>query len=148
MICLSRMGFVFCIYKANVDDDGSIIFHETDKIEKFGNYALWIKNMNQFVKRIQVAALKKDFTVIEDDVFYYDNTDKIPIEVMQSVTDNKTYAFCKRKKFEYQNEYRFVINRKQNEFPYEDHLILDIGDISDIAQKIKAQDLFNGARLL
>ena len=141
-------SFVFCIYEADLDDDRSVIMHESDKIKKFGDYALWIKNMDQFIKRIQLAALKRDYHITNDKVIYYDDTEEVPIEVMQSVSDKGTYAFGKRKKFKYQNEYRFVINTKLDEIPNEDYLILDIGDISDITQKIKTQDLINGKRLL
>ena len=40
-------------------------------------------------------------------------------------------AFCKRKKFAYQNEWRIALD-----FPVEDRFVLDVGDISDIACKV------------
>lgn len=141
-------SFVFCIYEANLDDDRSIIIHETDKIKKFGDYALWIKHMDQFINRIQLAASKSYYNITNGKVNYYDDSEEVSIEGMRSVSDKGTYAFAKRKKYKYQNEYRFVINTKLDEIPNEDHLILDIGDISDITQKIKTQDLINGKRLI
>lgn len=106
------------------------------------------KKYGSIYKAHSVSALKRDYHITNDKVIYYDDTEEVPIEVMQSVSDKGTYAFGKRKKFKYQNEYRFVINTKLDEIPNEDYLILDIGDISDITQKIKTQDLINGKRLL
>ena len=47
--------------------------------------------MDQFIKRIQLAALKRDYHITNDKVIYYDDTEEVPIEVMQSVSDKGTY---------------------------------------------------------
>ena len=52
--------------------------------------------------------------------------------------DNSRIAFWKRDKYKYQQEYRFLIH----DF-VDDHLSVDIGDISDITDLLKTEDLLN-----
>lgn len=141
-------SYVFCMYKANIKENGTVDFKDEEKLKKFGNSGLWIKNMNEFTKRIEKAAVIGNYSIMMDNVVYYDDSEALPLEVMESSVEKQTFAFCKRKRFEYQNEYRFVINRVINELPNEDHMILNIGDIGDIAQKVKLQELIDGVRLI
>ena len=81
-------------------------------------------------------------------MFYYDDSENITPEVMNSFVEKQTIAFCKRRKYNYQNEYRFVINSTIGELSTDDHIILNIGDISDITQKVKLQELIDGTKLI
>ena len=52
--------------------------------------------------------------------------------------DNSRIAFWKREKYSYQQEYRLIVH----DF-VDDHLSIDIDDISDISDLIKAEELLN-----
>lgn len=52
--------------------------------------------------------------------------------------DNSRIAFWKREKYSYQQEYRFLVH----DF-VDDHLSVDIGDISDITDIVKTEELLN-----
>lgn len=136
------------MYKANIRENGTVDFKAEEKLKKFGDSGLWIKNMNEFIKRIEKAASIENYSIMMDNVIYYDDSEDLPLEVMESSVEKQTFAFCKRRRFDYQNEYRFVINKAIDELPNEDHMILNIGDIGDIAQKVILQELIDGFRLI
>lgn len=52
--------------------------------------------------------------------------------------DNSRIAFWKREKYSYQQEYRFLIH----DF-VDDYLSVEIGDISDITELLKTEELLN-----
>lgn len=144
----SCKSYVFCMYKANIREDGTVYLKNEESIKEFGASGLWIKNMREFIKRIEKAATINNYTVLMEDVFYYDDSENITPEVMNSFVEKQTIAFCKRRKYNYQNEYRFVINSTIGELSTDDHIILNIGDISDITQKVKLQELIDGTKLI
>lgn len=67
---------------------------------------------------------------------YSNQCDKEHLKQIQS--DNSRIAFWKRDKYSYQQEYRFLIH----DF-VDDYLSVEIGDISDITQLLRTEELLN-----
>ncbi|NGZ74404.1 hypothetical protein [Saccharibacillus alkalitolerans] len=88
--------------------------------EKFGDYAVVVTNPKEFKNRIDTACRKCGFGLREGMVEYHD---------VENFAGRWGY-FRKPKEYEYQSEYRLLLDLEQAE---EDH-ILEIGDISDISE--------------
>jgi hypothetical protein len=76
-----------------------------------------------FIARCKSGLIKRNLGGRAKRIIYVDNPDP-----KQFSKDPSDAAFVKRTKFSHQNEYRLWVNTY-----VEDHLILDIGDISDIS---------------
>jgi hypothetical protein len=126
---------VFCMF---LPKDHHRVFDFSDeqkeKFRGFGDSALLITNGGIFKNRVRVAFEKKNLRFKEGKVFYYDNNnsfdDTNSTEFLNVFGENNLkIVFGKRKQFQYQQEYRFVVLKNIKE----DHLTVDIGDISDIS---------------
>lgn len=95
--------------------------------EKFGDYAVVITHPKEFRNRINAACRQKGFGLREGMVSY---------EEVENFTGQWGY-FRKPKEYEYQSEYRLLLDLENNE---EDH-ILEIGDLSDISEVGPYQEL-------
>ncbi len=140
---------VFCFFsfddrnsiKAELNGDNLKAYYEfTDeqrnKLNAFGTHALIIKNTNEFVERIQNGLLSNEIGYSRGFVQYYSYNN---IEHFRQVKeDNTKIAFWKRQKYAYQQEYRFLAHTT-----VDDHLIIDIGDISHITQLVETKRLLN-----
>lgn len=93
--------------------------------DRTSKYAAIIINRCDFEKRIEKALDQYKLLGCLGKVQYSDEI------IAYSYEERLKVAFSKRKNFAYQNEWRLALD-----FPVEDHFILEVGDISDIARKI------------
>lgn len=92
---------------------------------KFGKYAVLIKNPKEFIRRVRVAAERENYRINWKLVRYYDPEVGTP-----PLESNFDSIFIKRKKYEYQKEFRLAIDTGT---PGCNPITLDIGKIDDIA---------------
>lgn len=109
---------------------------QLERIHNFGDSVLIIKNGNEFIKRVKDGLLKSGYGFTRDHVQYYGFNNIEHLKQVQK--DNLRIAFWKRDKYAYQQEYRFLIHDY-----VEDNLSIDIGDISDITDLLKTEELLN-----
>ena len=75
------------------------------------------------------------------EVSYYDENDEMKMEVTDCLTRGLyNMAFFKRERYQHQQEYRFAVNKERTG---EDHIELDIGDISDISVKVSIEQILD-----
>ena len=91
-------------------------FHE------FGQYAVVITNVDQFLARVQHAARREGYQSEDRSVTYYD-----PSTFLGHISDRDA-AFRKPKKFEYQKEFRIAFDA-----PPPGPLTLNVGGLHDIS---------------
>ena len=117
-------------YASLEDLKRDVLFSE--KMIKYGEYVVAIPRMELFVERLKKAALKENLDFAIGPVNYYDfSKDNVSDEYPKN-------AFQKRSEFSYQREFRFLLRKKN---AVDEHVILEIGDLSDIAQSCKSADL-------
>ena len=117
-------------YTSLEDLKRDVLFSE--KMIKYGEHAVVIPRVELFVERLRKAALKEGYDFAKGPVNYYDfSKDNVSNEYPQ-------IAFQKRREFSYQREFRFLLRKKDS---VDAHVILEIGDLSDIAQSCKSADL-------
>ena len=108
------------------------------KCYEFGEYAIIIKNVPEFVDRVMRSADEAGYNVWRGMVAYGK-----PLDLGRQFPDIAA-VFQKHSRFSYQREYRFVVDTKLiGDFP----ITLDIGDIRDIAMPILTKDI-NGPNFL
>lgn len=140
---------VFCMfmldYRNHTDEkiNGDVVTvryefteEQVSRMPNFGEYVLVIKNGNEFVERIKAGLLKAGYGFTRDFVQYYGFNNIEHLRQVQS--DNSRIAFWKRQKYDYQQEYRFLIHDFVDDF-----LSVDIGDISDITELVRTDQLLN-----
>lgn len=140
---------VFCMFmfdfRNHVDEDLhndilTVGYKFTDeqlkRLPSFGSHALIVKNGNEFVKRIKEGLLANNIGYSRDFVQYYGFNNLEHLTQVQ--IDNSRIAFWKREKYMYQQEYRFLAHTE-----VDDHLSINIRDISDITQIITTEQLLN-----
>lgn len=109
-----------------------------DACLSLGSYAVVITDVAAFTSRFRGACSASGYKAAARLVKYYDpDTFHGNFEGLEGV-------FWKQAEFSFQREYRIAINTHTSG---DDPLILDIGDISDIAFPIAANDV-NGEKLL
>lgn len=111
---------------------------QVDRIaNEFGEYALMISNADEFISRIKSGLRISDVgQYTRGRVRYYRPND---FDYSKDICDNHlNAAYWKRESFAFQQEFRILIHKEVS-----DHLQVDIGDISDISQLLKAKDLLN-----
>lgn len=106
------------------------------KMPNFGDSVLIIKNGDEFVNRVKKGLLNAGYGFTRDHVQYYAFNNVEHLKQVQK--DNSRIAFWKRDKYSYQQEYRFLVH----DF-VDDYLSVDIGDISDITQLLRTEELLN-----
>ncbi len=106
------------------------------KMPNFGDSVLIIKNGDEFVNRVKKGLLDAGYGFTRDYVQYYAFNNVEHLKQVQK--DNSRIAFWKRNKYSYQQEYRFLVH----DF-VDDYLSVDIGDISDITQLLRTEELLN-----
>ena len=93
-------------------------------------------NAAPFIEKMKMALSARGVGFASNLVEYYDD------ETFNGEIKVDRIPFSKRKRFSYQNEYRFVVNTK---IEGDDPLQLELGDISEICRKVdplKLNDLF------
>ena len=107
---------------------------QLSRLPNFGSHVLLIKDGNEFVERVKNGLLNAGYGYTRDFVQYHDGN---ILQHMQEVAkDDMRIAFWKRQKYAYQQEYRILAHAQ-----VEDHLCVDIGDLSDITQLVPTSDL-------
>ena len=131
IMCFSTIRLDSQKQYASLDDlKRDVLFSE--KMINYGKHAVVIPRMELFVERLKKAALKKNLDFAMGPVNYYDFAKD---NVLDEYPKN---AFRKRREFSYQREFRFLLRKKD---AVDEHVILEIGDLSDIAQFCKSADL-------
>ncbi len=104
---------------------------QKEELRNFGDAALVILDSEEFLARIKKAAEEKGCKIYFNKVHYYD--EKIDwVDIFISlIQGTHNIAFWKRKAYSNQQEFRIVIPVEDYT---EDHIELDIGDISDISK--------------
>ena len=106
------------------------------KMPNFGDSVLIIKNGDEFIKRVKKGLLDAGYGFTRDHVQYYGFNNMEHLKQVQK--DNSRIAFWKRDKYAYQQEYRILIH-----YFVDDFLSVNIGDISDITDLLKTEELLN-----
>ena len=127
--------FVFCMFGIYPSIQ---TFRFTDeqrnKMLSFGDTALVIQNSDEFIKRVFDAAKIKGFEAHFGAAQYYDPSVDSGNLIVSLLKGMWNIAYWKRKRYSYQQEGRFVFTPGNGE----DHIDLDIGDISDISTILPA----------
>ncbi len=135
---------IFCLYilimPNGVDKDIKDIKNQlmiSSKCEELGKYAVIVRAY-EFLEKIKAVELKrfKINKIRMGEVNYYDEN-----EFHGSFDDDKS-LFNKIKKFEYQKEYRLVIDSDVDK-----ELILEIGSIKDITTFCKTENINKGLKV-
>ena len=109
-----------------------------EKCFEFGDYAVVISDVNQFIRRMQGAAQAEGYGFGRRLVAYYDP------ETFHGSFDGIEAAFSKQQRQSYQREFRLVIAAgSRGDCP----LTLELGDLSDITMPLHSVEL-NGPKLL
>lgn len=112
---------------------------QKERLARFGDTALIIKDVGEFIRRTANAAVKEGFELHHREVFYYDEKQEVTIEMMDLLTKGMyNISFFKREMFQHQQEYRLAINMGKTE---KDHIELQIGDISDISAQVSTEQM-------
>jgi len=114
---------------------------QKEKISEFGDTALIITDVYEFYRRVLDSAEKSEFITKGNFVYYYDETIDEANRIFSLLLDLRNIAFQKRKKYSYQQEYRFLLTPKiENKSEF---IKLNIGNIEDISVIFKTSDLLN-----
>lgn len=139
----SENDFVFCMFGIHDIAQGLFKFNDEQKSKLAATYntALIITDEQEFMRRIYMQASSSGIDVRHGFVRYYDETIDEVSRLCSLLKDGMdSIAFHKRKKYSYQQEYRFAVtNRDVNK----QYLEMNIGDISDISVKMPSTDALN-----
>lgn len=158
VMCFCKMEYRQQIVKGKM----SIAWHESN-MKDFGEYAIIVKNPKEFIRRLDKAISNKNYQYICGDVNYHPMTlnnkpvnnkhsmtlglDK-PIIVKDFLKRSKKInydAFDKCDSYKNQNEWRIAVN---NGVADEQPLRINVGNLSDIIEKVDRRDLANKMREL
>jgi hypothetical protein len=111
---------------------------QKEKLKRFGAHVLVITNNDEFISRLTKGFQAAGISMKRGRVEYYNgNTKQHAEDVINK--DHSQIAFWKRQKFSYQQEYRLFAFQTD----VDDHLIVDIGNISDISEIKSARGILN-----
>ena len=117
---------VLCLFAGHTER-----FPSERLIEELGAYAVLIRDPGKFFLRVGEACDRYGYKGRGCYVRYYNND-------CESVEPGKDTVFYKPDGFRYQHEYRIAVETGTQGF---DPLILDIGEIGDIAEVVGADDI-------
>ena len=131
---------IFCMYALHFDNPEELSIDDSSEgrritlpdacIKEFGEFAVAIKNVTEFQKRV-LDAVKREYVLGNISRFRSHYVEYRPPLVFQSDDPNDfKLAFRKGEELSYQREYRFAF---QSTKPAGGPIKLNIGDISDIA---------------
>ena len=132
-------SYVFCMTYITPRVE-SFQFDEQQKCEfkNFGDTALIILDSEKFINLIREAAKAKGYEIYISVVNYYDETTDSANIWFSLMQGTHNIAFWKRKAYSYQQELRILIPGSDLT---DDHLELDIGDISDISTMLSTDEV-------
>ncbi|MYN30633.1 hypothetical protein [Duganella levis] len=129
---ISIQGETFLISDEDADRVREQLF-VSEKVAKFGRHGVLI-DAATFIEKMKIALRTRGVGFASNLVEYYDD------ETFNGEIKVDRIPFSKRKRFSFQNEYRFVVNTKTEG---DDHLQLELGDISDFCRKVDPLELNN-----
>lgn len=136
-------SFVFCIFSIlpNIPS-----FQYTDeqkeKMSRFGDTALIITDRYEFVRRVTMAVQRDNLKGLHGFVRYTNEDEDSAAYWISLLQNGLSYsAFWKRKRYAYQQEYRFLIEPPMVEADFYE---LNIGNIEDISVKVPATSALSG----
>lgn len=135
--------FAFCMLGIN-SDNASFSFSDEQKtkVKGFGDTALIITDYGEFINRVTRAAQEKGHKVNAGFVLYYNETIDTVDNFILLMKDMRNVAFLKRRRYYYQQEFRFVIH---NPNETQDYMLLDnVGSIADISFILSTDAVLNG----
>lgn len=107
------------------------------RMKKMGSLVVVIKDETLFLDKVYKASILNGYKVKARGVQYYEDLDKSIWNSLEKGLDN--FAFLKQKeKWEYQQEFRVVLEKDNWEPKF---TILGIGDITDISEVVLAEKL-------
>lgn len=129
---------VYCFYspELNTNDLGGKsqqILPPRKMIDDFGDQLVWIHNIREFRRRVEIAIEKRKDSILfykADNVLYFEDQ-------FHGRFDEISIPFRKHEKFSFQKEFRVVLRTKEQS---DSEYILDIGDIRDICTEMNAND--------
>lgn len=125
-------SYVFCMtYIDPKNDKFEFDDEQKEELRNFGDAALVILDSEEFLSRIKKAAEEKGHKIYFNKVHYYDEKVDWADIFISLIQGTHNIAFWKRKAYSNQQEFRIVIPVEDYT---EDHIELDIGDISDISK--------------
>lgn len=125
-------SYVFCMtYIDPRNDKFEFTDEQKEELVQFGDTALLILDSDAFISKIKKAAEEKGYKIYFNNVHYYDETIDWADIFISLIPGTHNIAFWKRKTYSNQQEFRMVIPVEEYT---EDHIELDIGDISDISE--------------
>lgn len=134
--------FVFCMFGIYPQLENFIFTEkQKEKMLSFGDTALVILDSEEFIKRVIKAAEKAGFSAYFSGVKYYDETTDNANLIIDLLNGMHNVAFWKRNSYAYQQEGRFVFVADNNT---DDHITLEIGDISDISLVFPSEQVLTG----
>lgn len=136
----NRNNFIFCLFCVPADGcHFQFSSEQKEKLPDFGDTALVIQDFHEFISRVTNEAQNQGYKLHNREAVYYKENCEMTIEVAKLLTEGLyNFSFLKRSRYSYQQEYRLAVNMEKTE---EDHIILDIGDISDISYQISTKQL-------
>lgn len=133
--------YAYCMFGVNpYSNSFSFANEQKEMIKNFGDTALLILDKEEFINRIRTKASKENHEVYSDFVQYYDEKEDSINLILSLLSGMHNIAFWKRKKYIYQQEYRFLVHTQSYE---REHLKLNIGDIRNISRVFKTSEILN-----
>lgn len=133
--------YAYCMFGVNpYNSSFNFSTEQKDTIKDFGDTALLILDKDEFFSRIRKAALNAGYEIHSGFVRYYDENVDSGNLILSLLSGIYNIAFWKRKKYIYQQEFRFLVHTQNYT---EDHLELNIGDIHDISKVFKTSEILN-----
>lgn len=108
---------------------------QKERMLSFGDTALVIQDSDEFIKRVKQAAQKRGYEAHFGAVQYFDPSEDSANLILSLLKGMWNIAFWKRKRYAFQQEGRFVFTPGDEQ----DHIELEIGDISDISTIVPAE---------
>lgn len=155
----TTLNYAFCLFKP-VFTNGMYSFSEKQKkkFAEWGDAALLIYDWDEVYCRIQNAITKlkldtlHDMGLFQQEVSYYDENVPISHDTGDILSHGLyNFAFQKRKKYAYQNEYRLLLQMQvaENGFQKQEHVEIQIDSIESISKKVSTEEiltcgLYNG----
>ncbi len=138
---VNENDFVYCMFGINPNKNSSFNFtdYQKQKLIGFDDTALIITDVYEYFRRIKKSAIESGYEIESNFVQYYDEGVNDLNLFLNLIKGMNNIVFYKRKMYSYQQEYRFTIKNNSGD----DHLELDIGDITDISEMFSVTDLFN-----
>ena len=134
--------YIYCMFAIDPEQDSFVFTEEQkDKLLSFGDTALVILDSKAFIDRVISAAEKAGYVAYFNGVKYYNETIDNGNLIIDLLKGMHNVAFWKRDCYAYQQEARFVFVSDKN---HDDHIELDIGDISDISLVFPTKQVLTG----